>query len=187
MSTMADNLNISPGDRAAIAELLQQMRTAWADGDGESYAALFTADAHYVNAPGQRVVGAHAIGQSHQQIFDTVLHNTHLGEDYPQELESIADGVVLLHTSGAVLFAGEGEMEVSPNGLMTMLLVKRDCGWRIHSFTNTPTGRLRNVKFLVRYLKSRLHPFTAEWRKARRHMLDEKHRNIAEWQKVNRR
>ena len=184
MTAAADTSNVSTGDRAAIAELLDRMRLAWADGNGDAYGALFTGDAHYVNAPGQRLVGAQAIGNSHQKIFDTVFRNTHLGERYPRELESIANGVVLLHASGAVLFAGEHETEVSPNGLMTMLLLKREGAWRIHSFTNTQTGRARNAKFILRYLKSRLYLFTAEWRKARRHMLDEKRRNIAKWEET---
>jgi uncharacterized protein (TIGR02246 family) len=170
---------IDEADQTAISSLLAQMRTAWEQADGQAYGANFTDDAHYVNAPGQRVVGAAAIGATHQHVFDTFFRNTHLGSQYDNEIQPIAPGVVLIHSSGSVLFPGETESKVAPNGLMTMLVVKRAGTWKIASFTNTQTGKARNLKFFWRYLKSRAHPFTAEWSKARRHMLDEKQRNIA--------
>jgi uncharacterized protein (TIGR02246 family) len=170
-------------DQTAISNLLAQMRTAWEQGDGQAYGANFTDDAHYVNAPGQRVVGAAAISATHQHVFDTFFKNTHLGSQCDNEVQPIAPGVVLIHSSGSVLCPGETESKVAPNGLMTILVVKRDGAWKIASFTNTQTGNARNVKFLWRYLKSRTHPFTAEWSQARRHMLDEKQQNIASWKK----
>lgn len=181
-ATMTTTAPALPGDHMlAIESLLAAMGHAWADGDGTAYGALFTPDAHYVNAPGQRVVGASAIAESHQEIFDSFFRGTFLGSGYPREIEVIAPDIVLVHGSGAVLFPGEREEDVAPNGLMTMLLVKRDGRWLIDSFTNTQTGKHRNAKFIARYLTSRLHPFTAEWTKARRHMLDGKHRNMARY------
>lgn len=174
---------LAEADQTAISNLLAQMRTAWEQGDGQAYGANFTEDARYVNAPGQRVVGAAAIGATHQHVFDTFFKHTHLGSRYDNEVQPIAPDVVLIHSSGPVLFPGETEGKVAPNGLMTMLVVKRDGAWKIASFTNTQTGKARNVKFFWRYLKSRAHAFAAEWSKARRHMLDQKQRNIASWKK----
>jgi uncharacterized protein (TIGR02246 family) len=187
MNTAASTSTISRVDETAIADLLGRMRAAWEHGDGQAYADLFLADARYVSAPGERVAGADAIGATHQRVFDTFFHNTHLGDRYPSELQPIAPGVVLVHAAGAVLFAGEDESKIPANGLMTMLLVKRDGDWKIASFSNTQTGKARNVTFLARYLKSRLHAFTAEWAKARRHMADDKQRNIAVWKEAGRR
>ncbi|HET9894867.1 MAG TPA: SgcJ/EcaC family oxidoreductase [Streptosporangiaceae bacterium] len=175
---MSTTTAISTADQAAISDLLQQMRQAWEHGDGNAYAAVFTDDAHYVNAPGQRVIGADAIAATHQHAFGTFFRNTHLGSQYPSEIEPIAPGVVIVHSSGAVLFAGEDETKIAPNGLMTMVMIRRHGVWKITSFTNTQTGRGRNIRFLGRYLRSRLHPFTAEWSKARRYMLDQKEQNM---------
>jgi uncharacterized protein (TIGR02246 family) len=174
---------LAEADHTAISDLLAQMRTAWEQGDGQAYGASFTEDAHYVNAPGQRVIGAAAIAATHQHVFETFFKNTHLGSQYDNEIQPIAPGVVLIHSSGSVLFPGETESKVAPNGLMTMLVVKRDGAWKIASFTNTQTDKARNAKFLWRYAKSRTHPFTAEWSKARRHMLDEKRRNMGSRQR----
>jgi uncharacterized protein (TIGR02246 family) len=187
MNTAASTSTTSREDETAIAGLFGRMRAAWEHGDGQAYADLFLADARYVSAPGERVVGADAIRAAHQQVFGTFFRDTRLGEHYPRELQPIAPGVVLVHGAGAVLFAGEDESKVPANGLMTMVLVKRDEDWKIASFSNTPTGRARNVTFLARYLKSRLRAFTGEWSKARRHMADDKQRNIAEWKKAGRR
>jgi uncharacterized protein (TIGR02246 family) len=174
---------LAEADHMAISDLLARIRDAWQQGDGQAYGASFTEDAHYVNAPGQRVVGAAAIGATHQHVFETFFKNTHLGSQYDNEIQPIAPGVVLIHSSGSVLFPGETERKVAPNGLMTMLVVKRDGTWKIASFTNTQTGKARNLKFFWRYVKSRAHLFTAEWSKARRHMLHEKQRNLASHKK----
>jgi uncharacterized protein (TIGR02246 family) len=172
---------ISADDEAAIQELLGRMRDAWGRGDGAAYASVFSEDARYVNAPGARSVGRQAIADSHQKIFDTVLAGTRLGDSYPAELQPVSPDVVLVHASGAVLFPGENEQHVPPNGLMTMVAVGEAGYWRFVSFNNTPTGRARNLRFLWRYLVSRLSMFRTEARKAKAHMLREKHQNKAKW------
>jgi hypothetical protein len=63
---------------------------------------------------------------------------------------------VVVHASGAVLFAGEDEAKVPPNGLLTMVAARRGGRWQFVSFSNVPTGRGRNVRFLWRFLVSRL-------------------------------
>jgi uncharacterized protein (TIGR02246 family) len=172
---------ISPADQAAIHDLLRRMREAWANGDGAAYGAVFAEDARYVNAPGQRVVGRRAIAESHQKIFDTFLKHTRIGRGYPLDLQVLTPDVVLVHASGAVLFAGETEDDVAPNGLMTMTVVRRDNDWIIASFNNTQTGKGRNLKFLLRYIRSRGRELVREVAKARRHMLEEKRQNIEKW------
>jgi uncharacterized protein (TIGR02246 family) len=109
------------GGRSAIRTLLDRMGEAWARGDGQAYASVFSEDATFDNAPGQRVVGRQGIAASHQQIFDSVLTHTRLGGGYPVQLQSVTPDVVVVHASGAVLFAGEDEAKVPPNGLLTMV------------------------------------------------------------------
>ncbi|MFG2040119.1 hypothetical protein [Dactylosporangium sp. NPDC048998] len=66
---------------------------------------------------------------------------------------------MLVHSSGAVLFPGEDERAVPPNGLLTFVAVRRPEGWRLAAFNNTPTGRARDARFLLRYLRSRVGAF----------------------------
>jgi hypothetical protein len=97
---------------------------------------------------------------------------------YPAELQPVTPNVVLVNGSGAVLFPGESDQGVPPNGLITMVAARDAGSWRFVSFSNTPTGRARNARFLWRYLASRLSIFRAEARKARAHMLAEKQQNM---------
>jgi len=115
-----------------------------------------------VNAPGERVHGRKSIAESHQAIFDTFFKETKLGRSYPYSLRRIAPEVVLVEAAGAVLFPGENENNVAPNGLMTLVLARQDNAWRIVSFQNTPTGRWRTFKLLRRYLLSRFSVFRAK-------------------------
>jgi len=165
----------------AVTNVMGRLRDAWERGDGEAYGRLFSEDAQYVTAPGERMHGRKAISESHQRIFDTFFKGTRLGRDYPFSTREIRPDVVLVESAGSVLFPGEREQSVAPNGLMTMIVAKVDAGWQIVSFQNTPTGRFRSLRFIVRYALSRLVAFRAEWSKARRHMLEEKKRNMAKW------
>jgi uncharacterized protein (TIGR02246 family) len=141
--------------RADVETLLAQLADAWAHGDGQAYGRLFFEDAQYVEAPGRRVRGAAAIARSHQQIFDGIFRNTRVASTTPPIIRQIAEDVVLVESSGAVLFAGESETQVPPNGLITMVIERRAGAWRIVSFQNTPTGRFRTLLFIARYILSR--------------------------------
>jgi uncharacterized protein (TIGR02246 family) len=142
--------------RPEIEALLRRLSDAWARGDGKAYADLFCEDAQYVEAPGRRVHGRAAIAQSHQQIFDSFLKNTRVAGPAPPVIRQLAADVVLVESRGTVLFAGEDEARVPPNGLITMVIKRGAEGWCVVSFQNTPTGRLRNLRFIARYFASRL-------------------------------
>jgi uncharacterized protein (TIGR02246 family) len=142
--------------RREIEALLAQLAASWAMGDGKAYGELFCEDAQYVEAPGRRVRGKTAIAKSHQRIFDTFFRHTRVASRTPAEIRQIVPDVVLIESSGAVLFPGEDVKDVSPNGLMTMVAKRGEQGWRIISFQNTPTGRFRSLRFIVRYFRSRL-------------------------------
>jgi hypothetical protein len=60
----------------------------------------------------------------------SVLSHTRLGGGYPVRLQPVAPDVVVVHASGAVLFAGEDEAKVPPNGLLTMVAARRGGRWR---------------------------------------------------------
>ena len=118
-----------------------------------------------MTTPGERLNGRKSIAQSHQEIFNTLFRDTKLGRNYPNTLRPITPDVVLVESAGSVLFPGETESKISPNGLMTLVVARQADAWRIVSFQNTPTGRLRNVRFIFRYLLSRLSVFRADWSK----------------------
>lgn len=63
--TMKHSSKLAAEDEAAIRALLDRMREAWARGDGQAYASVFSEDATFDNAPVQRVVGRQGIAASH--------------------------------------------------------------------------------------------------------------------------
>lgn len=151
---MEHSSKLAPQDEAAIRALLDPMGQAWARGDGDADASVFSEDATDDDAPGRRVVGRRQIAASHQRVFGSVLNHTRLGGGYPLRLQPVAPDVVVVHASGAVLSAGEDEAKVPPNGLLTMVAARRGDQWQLVSFSNTPTRRGRNVRFLWRFLVS---------------------------------
>jgi uncharacterized protein (TIGR02246 family) len=146
---------LSAEDEEAINTLLNKLSVAWAAGDGESYASVFTDDANYIEAPGNWVKGRKTIAERHQKVFDTFFKNTRIDGKYEKTLRVITPHVVLVHGTGTVLFAGESEKNASPNGIMTMVIVKTKGQWQIASFQNTPTGKWRKIKFIGRFFKSK--------------------------------
>ncbi len=65
-------------DDRAIRALHQQMLDAWAAGDGDAFAAPFTADALFIGFDGSLVVGRRQIAAAHQELFDRWLKDTRL-------------------------------------------------------------------------------------------------------------
>jgi uncharacterized protein (TIGR02246 family) len=173
---MSTKSELQPQD--AVRNVMVRLCEAWERGDSEAYAALFSEDAQYVTAPGERLNGRKSIAQSHQEIFNTLFRDTKLGRNYPNTLRPITPDVVLVESAGSVLFPGETESKISPNGLMTLVVARQADAWRIVSFQNTPTGRLRNLRFIGRYLRSRLSVFRADWSKgAQTHAGEQAQRN----------
>lgn len=150
MSTISD-----PQVEHAVREVLLRLSEAWERGDGKAYASLFSDDAQYVNALGERVHGKTAIAATHQKIFDTFFKGTKLGRKYPSHIRRITPDVVLVESSGSVLFPGENENNIAPNGLLTLVVARQGDEWRIVSFHNTPTGRFRKIRFIGRFVRSR--------------------------------
>lgn len=139
-----------------VQNVVLRLCEAWERGDGEAYAALFSEDAQYVSAPGERVYGRKAIASSHQQIFDTIFKGSKLGRNYPSKIRTVTPDVVLVESAGSVLFPGERESEIEPNGLLTLVLARQQGIWRIVSFQNTPTGRFRGMRFVTRFFLSQM-------------------------------
>jgi hypothetical protein len=59
--------------------------------------------------------------------------------------------------------AGEDEAKVPPDGLLTMVAARRGDRWRFVSFSNVPTGKGRNARFLWRFLFRGSRPSVLGW------------------------
>jgi len=150
------NATLDPSELHSIQTVLERLRTAWCAGDAVAYADNFSDDAQYVEAPGRRVHGRRAIAESHQRIFDTVFRKTRVSGRGEPTIRPISQHVALVEASGAVVFPGEDPAKVPANGLMTLIVRREGDAWKIISFQNTPTGRFRMVRMILRIIWSRL-------------------------------
>jgi len=155
MSPQEQPLILAPEDEAAIHSLLQKIGDCWSRGDGNAFAEPFADDADYIVATGDFLKGRRQIADVHQRVFDGIFKGTRLGGRLTS-LRCITPDVVLVHSVGGILFAGEADGSVEANGLTTLVVAKQGGVWRIVCFQNTPTGRHRKLRFFWRLLKSKL-------------------------------
>ncbi|MCD0447024.1 SgcJ/EcaC family oxidoreductase [Glycomyces sp. A-F 0318] len=122
-------------DTDRITARIKSTVAAWAAGDGEAYAAGFTADATYVTWIGTLYRGREEIGRTHQILFDRFLKGSVL-------VDEIADIRLLGPDAAVVTSRGEvakrGERPAKLTKVQTYTLVREADGeWRIAAFHNT--------------------------------------------------
>jgi uncharacterized protein (TIGR02246 family) len=145
MTDAAAKSTSKSSDEPAIRDLIARLYDAWARGDGDAYAACFTADADYVTFNGMHLHGRDENARVHSALFRSVLKGSRLSA----EIESVAilgDRVALVHTAKSGRKASR----------QTFVLIRSDEGWRIRSFQNTrvqPTSL-----WLTRWIIQRSHP-----------------------------
>jgi uncharacterized protein (TIGR02246 family) len=135
-------------DEAAIDALLRQLVEAWNRSDGEAFGAGFDEDADYIVFNGVHLKGRQQIAAVHQQLFDTVLKGTRLGDgNTTRTLRFLSADVALVHTMGSLRRPGQDDLSPEQNSIQTFVLVKRGERWSIAAFQNTriqphgtPTG-----------------------------------------------
>jgi uncharacterized protein (TIGR02246 family) len=134
-----------------------------------------------VGVVGFRLVGNKVIRERHQEMFDSIFKFSRLDGMPGKVIQPLTQDVVLVHSDGDIYFPGELAKNVKPSGLRTLSLVKRNGVWKVASFQNTPTGSFRHLKFIGRFLSSRIYLLRPEWKKAYKQVLEEKQRNIEKW------
>ncbi len=150
-------IKLSDADLKAIDELFENFNNAWAYGDAEAYASLFCEDAIFVGAPGFRLIGRDVIKKEHREMFETMFKHSTIDGKYEKEIQALSTEIVLIHSLGNLFFPGQSIEKSSPTGLTTFCLTKREGVWKITLFQNTPTGNFRHLKFIWRFLKSRIY------------------------------
>lgn len=124
-----------PIDATAIAtRLAHHLETAWNAADGESYGAVFTSDASFVDIRGDHHRSRTAIGKGHEAIFQTIYR----GSKVRFEVTSarVLGEVVVAHAHVAM---EAPSAPLPPNDGSTASFVAVDDGgtWRIAAYHNT--------------------------------------------------
>lgn len=142
---------------AEIDNLFANFHGAWERGDAAAYADLFWEDAQFVGAPGFRLNGREVIMREHKEMFETMFRGSTIDGKYDRTVQRLSPDVAVVHSLGNVFFPGQSTQTSAPTGLTTFILVRKNGVWKIMHFQNTPTGRFRALKFIARYLVSRVY------------------------------
>jgi uncharacterized protein (TIGR02246 family) len=115
--------------------LIEQVAAQWNAQDAEAYAALFDADADFVDVLGRRIKGREAIERIHRRNFATI----HLNSRVSMELlavRELSDNVALVHVHGAMDIPA-GPLAGTNTSTQTWILANTRGAWRITAFHNT--------------------------------------------------
>ncbi|MEU6830806.1 SgcJ/EcaC family oxidoreductase [Nocardia beijingensis] len=122
-------------DEDEIRDLLDRQARAWAEGDAESFAAVFTPDADYITWLGTHFKGRAAIATSHVPLFEKYLKGTRLDGEITQ-LRFLTPDVAVVHGRGAVL-KGRRRRTRRNTKVQTTVAVRQNGRWQIAAFHNT--------------------------------------------------
>jgi uncharacterized protein (TIGR02246 family) len=124
---------------ASVDELVGVLRDSWNRHDINTYVSLFGPDAVYVNAVGTVWRGYEEIEQGHQRLHGTVFRESRITSMTHRET-AIAPGVLACVCDWEMFGAKppEGWRMSDPRcGILTLILVRGEDGWRIAAGQNT--------------------------------------------------
>ncbi len=138
LAQMTSAAEPSPGPfDVEVRSVLSKLMSAWAAGNATQFAESFSEEADFVPYFGIHVHSREAIAKAHQPAFKTFLKGSKLHYEV-QSIRTIADGVILVHTLGAVTSAGADESNPKPTSLQSFVMVEQHGELTIESFQNTP-------------------------------------------------
>lgn len=126
-------------DEDAIRELLDRQAMAWAAGDPEAYASVFTPDADYVTFLGSHHKGREAIAVSYVSLFKKLLKGSRLDTEITQ-LRFLTPDVALIHANGT-LVKGTRRRNRRNTRVNTTIAVRTDGQWLLAASQNTTHRR----------------------------------------------
>lgn len=119
-------------DEEAIRQVLDHQIAAWAAGDPDAYASVFSPDADYVTFLGVIHKGREAIAASYRPLFKKLLKGTR-PETQTTQLRFLAPTVALIHTSYAIVKGGRRRNA----GVNTTIATFADGQWLLAASQNT--------------------------------------------------
>lgn len=124
-----------PNDEEALRQIVAELEAAWNRKDSVAWAELFSEDADFIHILGGHFTGRDAIEQGHRKIFDTVYK----GSTNKFEVEKIrfaGDSVAIVFVFGTLKVV-QPDLPPQINARPTMIVERRDGGWKIVTFQNT--------------------------------------------------
>ena len=128
----------SDADRQAVLDVLARVYQAWEAGDAEAFVADYTDDASVIQ-PGVYEKDREEIRTNMAAAFAGPLSGSR-STDQPSSIRFLTDDTAIVISQGGIIFPGQDA--VASEGLIraTWVLVRRDGGWRIASYHNSPAS-----------------------------------------------
>ncbi|MGW0196600.1 SgcJ/EcaC family oxidoreductase [Nonomuraea sp. NPDC003201] len=121
-----------------ITAVFDQVYAAWAAGDAEAFAAVYTDDVTVV-MPGVFNKGSAAVREHMAAGFAGPLKGSR-GVDRPHDVRVYGDTAIVVSRAGIVP-AGESEVPAEREVWATWILTRADGQWKVAAYTNTPAYR----------------------------------------------
>lgn len=131
-------------------ETPEAFQSAWNHHDMAKFAALFHADATFVNRFGHYVCGVDDIVALHRPIHETIYRDSTLANELIDSV-AIASGAAVVHfwsrlTTGAAHPAGPHAIDT----LILAVLTRSEGGWRIKALENVTLTNPRTGEIVLR-------------------------------------
>jgi len=122
----------------AVLDVLARVYRAWEAGDAETFVADYTEDASVVQ-PGIYKKDREEIRTTMAAGFAGPLSGSR-AIDHPADVRFLTDDTAVVISEGGIIFPGQDA--VASEGLVraSWVLVRRDGGWRIASYHNSPAS-----------------------------------------------
>ena len=135
---MTSKTTTADADRQAVLDVLARVYQAWEAGDAEAFVADYTEDATVVQ-PGVYKKDREEIRTTMAAAFAGPLSGSR-ATDHPSAIRFLTDDTAVVISEGGIIFPGQDA--VTSEGLVraTWVLVRRDGGWRIASYHNSPAS-----------------------------------------------
>ena len=125
-------------DRQVVLDVLARLYQAWEAGDAEAFVADYTGDASVIQS-GVYEKDREEIRTTMAAAFAGPLSGSR-ATDHPSAIRFLTDDTAVVISEGGIIFPGQDA--VASEGLVraTWVLVRRDGGWRIASYHNSPAS-----------------------------------------------
>ena len=122
----------------SVMSVIHAVYDAWADGDADTFAKLYTEDASVVQ-PG--------IYKKNNEVIRTTMAAGFAGPlkgsrviDEPQSVRFLGPDAAVVITEGGVLMAGQAEVPAERQVRSTWVLARQDEQWLVVAYQNSPAN-----------------------------------------------
>jgi uncharacterized protein (TIGR02246 family) len=122
----------------SVLNVIHAVYDAWADGDADAFAALYTEDATVVQ-PGIHKRNQNDVRTTMAAGFAGPLKGSRV-HDEPQSVRFLGPDTAIVITEGCVIMAGQTELPSDPQVRATWVLTNQDGQWLVAAYHNSPAS-----------------------------------------------